>query len=404
MRPEILSDALSLLPEDMIEETARLRQKTAATSSDADASVSKTGSKHRFRYLKYAVPIAACLCIATAGWYLIYGGSQRQVLMWNESFSGSDYFSYNNSGDGGETVSSLDDSAIYYDEERYFSGWRQKLEEEGVIPVMADYPLFDCRGCYDEDGTLISLSFSWHQRGDNYSDLSVTAGYEEVPAIEDCIAVPLDENGNIIPDAVTVTERDGIRITAKGSSSQSKTLTFESADGWYQISGSWNDDYDAVAALLDWFWEHPADFSEFGMDKGDVYETVWDGSDPEAFEAYIPDFESFGYVTGECVSILKNSEPYSFEGHYIAGADKASVLDGSYLENDDWQEIHWCIDTEPDVYAMEEVSGTLRQLTEQTVTGEIQSDGNIAFMWDNMYIKVYTREADDLWEILHELS
>ena len=50
---------------------------------------------------------------------------------------------------------------------------------------------------------------------------------------------------------------------------------------------------------------------------------------------------------------------------------------GSYLENDDWQEIHWCIDTEPDVYAMEEVSGTLRQLTEQTVTGEIQSDGNI---------------------------
>ena len=64
MRPEFLSDALSLLPEDMIEETARLRQKTAATSSDADASVSKTGSKHGFRYLKYAAPIAACLCIA----------------------------------------------------------------------------------------------------------------------------------------------------------------------------------------------------------------------------------------------------------------------------------------------------------------------------------------------------
>ena len=36
---------------------------------------------------------------------------------------------------------------------------------DGVIPIIDDYPLFDCMVNYNEDGSINSLIFSWHKRG-----------------------------------------------------------------------------------------------------------------------------------------------------------------------------------------------------------------------------------------------
>lgn len=108
---------------------------------------------------------------------------------------------------------------------------------------------------------------SWQRRDleglENYSDISVMVGYEEIPEIQDCIFVELDENGNIVEPAVTVTERDGVKIIARGNEDRDKTITFQNEYGWYQISASWNDTYEDAVSLLDWFWEHPIDFDDF---------------------------------------------------------------------------------------------------------------------------------------------
>lgn len=65
--------------------------------------------------------------------------------------------------------------------------------------------------------------------------------------MEDTIIYEIDDNGNIIPPAVTVTERDGIQIIAEGKENWKKTITFQNDSGWYQMKGSFNDNYTAVS-------------------------------------------------------------------------------------------------------------------------------------------------------------
>ena len=55
------------------------------------------------------------------------------------------------------------------------------------------------------------MVFSWYKRpvlgkeriDDVYSDLVITAGYQEVEQITDYIFIEVDENGNIIKPAIT---------------------------------------------------------------------------------------------------------------------------------------------------------------------------------------------------------
>jgi hypothetical protein len=210
--------------------------------------------------------------------------------------------------------------------------------------------------------------------------LSITAGYQEVQMVQDCIAVEVDEDGNIVEPAVTVTERDGVSIVAEGGENRDKTLTFQNNTGWYQVAGSWNDSYESVAELLDWVWEHPVDFDLFDMSLGVEYTYSDLDEYPDALADYIPDFAPLGYVLGENYVGLKDGKPIRFEGHYYAGGDGGT-------------EIHWCVDTELDPYYQQESLGDISQLTEQRITDTLSDSSSFAFTMGDCFLQVYTKEA-----------
>lgn len=352
------------------------------------------------------IGLAACLCVIVVGVYAIFHPAASEpsgnpVQQWSEQFSAKDYFKYNS--DGVSSSNSIADSAIPYAQTRSFSDKREKLEVDGVIPVIDDYPLFDCTVNYNEDGSIYSLIFSWHKRGSVYGDLSITAGYQEVKLIDDCTFVELDEYGNIIEPAVTVTERDGIQIIAEGGDNTKKTITFQNGSGWYQIEGSWNDSYEDMAMLLDFIWEHPVDFERFDMEAGNLFSDVKLAEKPNAFYGYIPDFAEFGFVEEFNVLILKNGEPYKFEANYVAHADAELVKESSYYSAEGWTNIHWCITTDPSVYDLQDSLGELEELNEQLIAEKLENSSNFAFAWDGYFIRIYTNTPQEAWEILETL-
>jgi hypothetical protein len=392
MKQENISEAMNFIDDDLIDR--------------ADEARSEKKSK-KYPWIKWGAA-AACLCLVAVGAvHMLVSGRSRPVLEWSEGFQAADYFAYNEKAEIGESSSSssLPMSAIPYAAERSFSDYRHQMEETGVIPEMPDHPLFDCVARYNEDGSIFSVTFTWHQQGDVYSNLSITAGYQEVQKIQDCIAIEVDEDGNIVEPAVTVTERDGVQIVAEGNKNRDKTLTFQNDTGWYQVEGSWNDSYESVAELLDWVWEHPIDFDLFDMSLGVEYTHSNLGEYPDALSDYIPDFDALGYVLGENYVTLKDGEPVRFEGHYYTGGDKSLVTDGYYSSKDGWTEIHWCVETEPDYYDQQESLGDISQLTEQRITDTLSEHRSFAFTISDCLIKVYTEEsqAHNAWLAVESL-
>ena len=382
MNRELLSDALNGLDEDLIEETDALRRRA------------RSGKKR----LLYWGAVAACLCVVLLGaWAALRPGtSGNPVLTWSSGFQAEDYFKYSGSDHGGVSSSSDSETELPYAESRVFSDMRGELEAEGVIPVVETHPLFDCSAHYNEDGSLYSLELGWHLRGDGYSDLTITAGYQEVPQITDCVCIEIDEKGNVLEPTVTVTERDGILIVAEGRPERGKTMTFQNDTGWYQIRGSWNDSYASMAALLDWLWEHPIDFTRFPMDAGDKYDYLYANGGladiPEVFTAHIPDLAALGYETEAQWLTLKNSDPVYFEGSYCS----ANI-----------PSLSWSINAEPDYYDRERVVGELGDLTYELVA-EVRSQGqDIYFTWDGYIIAVYISDigtAEDLWQVIESVQ
>lgn len=353
--------------------------------------------------LKWAA-MAACLCLVITGVMMLvrpYGS--HKVLIWSENFRPEDYFKYNWGINAVSSEKSIADSAIYYAKERDFSDYRSQMEADGVIPVMPEHPLYNCNVRYNEDDSIYSITFSWHQRGGAYSDLSITVGYQEVEIIQDCFVIEIDEKGNIITPSVTVTERDGIEIVAEGNKRQKKTITFQNETAWYQIAGSWGDNYEAMAELLDWVWEHPINFDLFTIDKGVEITHVSLEECPDAFADYIPDFEAFGYCRGGNYLQLKDGVPFRFEGHYYSGVDKSKVDDGSYLLEEGWTEIHWCIDTEPDYYDLQECLGDICELSEQQVADVLSRKSNFSFMLNDCFVKVYCKDSKEAWTVVKSL-
>lgn len=380
MNQELLSDALDDLDEDLIAEADRLRQRTAS------------GRKRLMRW----GAAAACLCFVLLGLWatLRTGASNHPVLIWNDDFQAEDYFKYSRSGTESVSFSEDADSQFMapFAETRVFSDQREELEAEEVIPVVNTHPLFDCSAHYNDDGSLYSLELGWHRRDGDYSDLSITAGYQEVPQITDCIFVEIDENGNIMEPSVTVTERDGVPIVAEGRLNQSKTLTFRNDAGWYRIKGSWNDNYESVAALLDWLWEHPIDFTRFPMDAGDKYDHLYEEGGladiPETFAAHVPDLAALGYETEAQWLTLKNGEPVYFEGSY---------------RSSDVPSLSWSVNAEPDYEDRQRVVGKLEDLTYDMVAEIRSRDQNIYFTWDGYIVAVYIGSAgtaEDLWQVI----
>lgn len=380
MNQETLSYALNDLDEDLIAETDRLRQRTEFDKR---------------RLMRWSAA-AACLCLVLLGvWAARRAGTvNHPMLVWNGGFPAEDYFKYSGTDTGGvSSIVEADSQFIApFAETRVFSDQREELEAEGVIPVVNTHPLFNCSAHYNEDGSLYSLELGWRRRDGDYSDLSITAGYQEVPQITDCIFVEIDENGNIVEPSVTVTGRDGVQIVAEGRPNQSKTLTFQNDTGWYQIKGSWNDSYESVAALLDWLWEHPLDFTRFPINAGDKYDHLYEEGGladiPEAFAAHVPDLAALGYETEAQWLTLKNGEPVYFEGSY---------------RSDGVPSLSWSVNAEPDYEDRQRVVGVLEDLTCDLVAEIRSRDQNIYFTWDGYVVAVYIGNkgtADDLWQVI----
>jgi hypothetical protein len=356
-----------------------------------------TAKSKKYAWVKWGT-MAACFCLVVlvcAVYRISPGNSSKPVLKWSKGFQAADYFAYNEGNENGtSSSSSLDMSAIPYASERSFSDYRDQMEADGIIPEMPDHPLFECIGRYNEDGSVFSVTFVWRQRGDVYGDLKITAGLQEVEMIEDCVFAEVDEDGNIVSPAVTVTERDGVQIVAEGNENRDKTLNFQNDTGWYQITGSWNDSYESVVQLLDWVWEHPVDFDRFDMRLGVEYTYSTLDEYPNALADYIPDFSIIGYELGENNVGLKDGEPVSFEGHYYPGGDEEQP------------EIHWCVDTELDPYYQQESLGDISLLTEQIVTDTLSEGSSFSFTIGDCFIKVYTKEAQahEAWLLVESLN
>ena len=388
MNKDRVLDSLGRIDNDMIRDVETLREK-----------------KKKNTWMKWSA-VAASICLVAMGamgamFLLGHGNQGTPVLEWSEDFPVEDYFKYNKEVN---PEYAKFDMEIPYDTVRFFSDKREQMEKENVIPSMPDYPLYECNVCYNEDGSIFSVTHGWDQRGDNYSDLTITIGRQEVEQLQDCFYVEIDENGNIVPPSVTVTERDGIQIVAEGNENRDKTLTFQNDTAWYQIAGSWNDSYEAMVKLLDWVWEHPVDFEMFPMDQGSEISSASITDDPKIFDDQIPDFEALGYFPGENHLLLKDGEPYYFEGHYYKGIDADKVEDGNYLKEDGGEEIHWCVDAEPDFYDLQECLGDLSQLTKEHVVTALTEENHFSFLLDDCYIKVFCKDAEEAWIAVESLK
>lgn len=355
--------------------------------------------------------MAACLCLVFVGAFGLFKGGQSNTLQnWSNGYKAKDYFKFcDTTAEGSFSNSaSLDSSAIPYDESRYFSDMRNEFEENGVIPIIETHPQFTLAARYNDDGSLYCVELLWCRRSigglKEYSDLKVIAGYEEVPIINDCIVIEVDENGNVLEPAVTVTERDGIQIVARGRENTEKTLTFKTENGWYQISGSWNDSYEPVVELLDWFWENPIDFEMFSMADGDKYTHTSLSETPDAFVDYLPDFLSFGFIEETTSISLKNGIPVRFEGHYVAHADEELVKSQDYYDVEGYTKMHWCIFAEPDIYDLDGCLGDLNTLTQEQITHILENEDNkVKFMQDDLLIIVYPDDAAEAWTLIESL-
>lgn len=424
MKSDILQDAIGEVMDDYIQDAH------AVTMTENNL------LKRHTLWLKWGAALA-CLCVIMAGVTLVFhqqmgapfqqggipfwqkngdGQGNNHVQQWDADFSADQYFAYSNSKDI-VSKSSISDSALPYTESRHFSSQREQLEAEGILPPMDAYPQFRLQGNYYTDGSLYSLELEWSSRNQEdisaYSTLTVTAGYDEVPSIQDCIFIEVDENGNVLEPAVTVTERDGIRIIAK-EENRRKTLTFQTEKGWYQITGSWNDSYEAVAELLDWFWTHPIDFDLFPMEKGDHYTSsrYTEMPDSEALQglaAYLPSFEAFGFACQEVYVTSKNGTPISFEGHFISGVTDEQLESMEYTVGEErCTTIHWCLDAEPETYEWEGCIGNLEELRESQIRSlmpvdEVTTEIKISFTQGNCVITVYTSDVGEAWKLIDSL-
>lgn len=356
--------------------------------------------------------IAACLCLV-AGVVAINSKEKTEdanhILAWNPSFTANQYFTYSDQeANNIETSESVIEPP--YAESRYFSDKRSLFEDNNVIPLMDNQYDFTAKANYNSDGSLYSIELIWHQDStyEQYSHLTVTVANEEVPRLLDCVEVEIDENGNIIEPGVTVTERDGVQIVAVGNENREKFVTFRNATGWYQITGSWNDSYESTIGLVDWFWDHPIEFSNFKMENGDIIV----GSDllehPEAFSEYLPKLAEEGFVYDLSSIELKNGEPEYLEVHYLSNVTPEQVENGDYIVGEGGCErVHWCIDANPSKNALNGVT-KIEDLSKDEIMSlktvdEVTTETKIRFIQGKCLVTIYTSDVESAWKLIETI-
>ncbi len=422
-------------------------EETAAGRRAAGIVPSRDVQRPRAGKVRYGVAVAACLCLLIGGGitagildrgqlYPDAGGQpgknytaiDNTVQIWREGYSGQDYFLFNerdaaNSASSASSSGSLSADAMPYRQTRDFSVSRAALEAEAVIPdegrvtALKDHPLFSCEGRYHEDGTLYSVVVSWHRRGRAdrgdvqrlYSDIAVTLAPEEVHEISDTVAIAVDGDGRVIDPVGTVTERGGVRILAEGRIGQEKSLSCQTENGWLKVSGSWNDSYEDVAEVFDWFFEHPSDLSRFAPERGDLI--TFESGVFAGMDDYLPDFSALGYYPAggsAGTSVLRNGSFVSFEGLWVSGVTEEQARTDTYEWNEKIISVWWVVDAEPDYYEQEDCRYSLCELTEKIVEDTFAEGGqHLSFRWDDYICSLYAGSnvpAKECWRIIRSLQ
>ena len=346
---------------------------------------------------------AACLCLIAGGALLLRGRQVdlTQAQQWTESMRAGDYF-VNSSKTKQERSSSSSSASLVmppYAAEASLNDARGALEAEGMLPALPEHAEQSFRAMYNGDGSLYKVEFWWMRRSegslDGYSDLKLTAAPGELHEVSDTVTVQTDENGAPLAPEVTATLRDGVTIYAGGRENEHKTLTWQTAQGWYQLSGSFRDSYEDLVALLDWFWAHPLSLERFQTPPEGAFIFSDREAQPEAFRAQIPDFSALGYkAETELVNLgLQNGEivPVWFEGVYVRGEKR----------------IRWTVSTGADADAWAACLGRPGEVTEQKLAKALEENGYVNLFLDRpcmAALHVESGTAEDAWEIIQSLT
>ncbi len=425
MRSDMLADAIGQIQDDYILDAENCAesglndrdavintviQKDSNSKMYKDAQIDRDDKSHLARQdilstimqkkKRFGFAIAAaCLCLIIVGGIILSNRLRKDstaIQQWSASMTANDYFA-NSGKKSSSTSSSASLIMMPYAISLSLDDSREDLENSGVIPVISDHPENSFLTAYNGDGSLYKVSFLWMRRGtglEEYSDLTFTAAPKELHEISDVITVRTDLFGNEIPPYVTATERDGITIFAEGEESENKSITWQTDRGWYQITGSWNDSYESVINLLDWFWEHPFDLTGYATIPSEAIICSDRNEYPDAFCDQIPDFAQLGYsIESENVNLTMidgRSTPVWFEGIYTRGGTR----------------IRWTINTGADADAWSENIGRPSETTEEKLTEALTGKDhvNIFFNMPCMAtLKVESGTAADAWEVIQSL-
>lgn len=301
--------------------------------------------KKKHVWVKFAAAVA-CLCLIVAGTmkFVLVKKDDNNVLHWSKSFSASDYFKNCQNGNSQNSNSSSSLSMPPYAVSISIDEKRKALENDEILPAMPNHLEQNFSVAYNGDGSLYKVNFLWMRRSeqglDDYSNLEFIASPKELHEVSDNILVELDSDGKIIPENVTVTKRDGILIYTKGNIKAEKSIAWQTENCWCQINGSWNDSYEDMVELLDWFWEHPFILSDFD-DSDEIFMYSNRAEYPEVFSEQIPDFSALNYTTEtEDVNLAfsdGNYVPVWFKGIYSKGNIRISWEINVGADDDAWK-------------------------------------------------------------------
>lgn len=168
-----------------------------------------------------------------------------------------------------------------YETTRDLSSEREAMEARAMIPVLSEYPVFDCRAYYTVDGGFYGVSFSWYMPGEETGArhrLTMNVAPEETWFPGD-VLLAVEENGStmrassgrresllsrdVLPAGGRAFQRERVRIVTMGWADTDKLLTFADDWGWVEITGTHNDSAETLRTLCDWVWDHPMDFDYF---------------------------------------------------------------------------------------------------------------------------------------------
>ena len=345
---------------------------------------------------------AACLCLVIGGAILLRGRQTdaSEAQRWSESMSAGDYFKNSVEKQKGASSSSASLVMPPYAIEASINDARGALEAEGVLPVMPEHTEQSFRAEYNGDGSLYKVELWWMRRSegslDGYSDLKLTAAPKELHEVSDTVTIRLDEHGNPVSPEVTVTLRDGVTIYGEGGENERKTLIWQTVQAWYQLSGSWNDSYEDLIALLDWFWAHPLSLERFEAPPEGSFVFSDRERHPEAFRDEVPDFSTLGYsAERETVNL----------GLWWDGTLVPVWFDGVYIRGE--TRVRWTVSRGADADAWAACIGRPREVTERKLTEALAENGFVDLFFDlpcMATLRIENGTAADAWEIVRTLT